>query len=203
MAARDVQLRITVGLGDLRDVVLLRKMADALVPASVADERRRVEPFARADLVVLALEEALVAVLAPLVHAAVRVADLRAPAFSEPPARRVRLPEPLVRVNPPVLDLVRDGLRGPFHTGGDLRDGPSSPQPVLDSCSFDHGHLCHAVSPFSGGIPAGRHARPSCRAVEYSEFAKLNVGHPLGDDSMEKLSTPPITYKENQCPLQN
>ena len=30
---------------------------------------------------------------------------------------------------------------------------------------------------------------------EYSEFAELNEGHPLGDDSKEKLSTPSITSR--------
>ena len=120
VAARDVQLRLAVGLGDLGDVELLRQVADALVRASVADEGRGDEPVARAHLVVPALEEALVAVLAPLVHAAVRVADVRAPALSVPSARRVRLLEPFARVDPPVLDFVGDGLGRPLHVGRDL-----------------------------------------------------------------------------------
>ena len=115
VAARDVQLRLAVGLGDLGDVELLRQVADALVRASVADEGRDDEPVARAHLVVLVQEEALVAVLAPLVHAAARVADVRASALSEPSASRVRLLEAFIQVDPPVLDFVGDGLRRPLH----------------------------------------------------------------------------------------
>ena len=203
VAARDVQLRLAVGLGDLGDVELLRQVADALARASVADEGRGDEPVAGAGLVVPALEEALVAVLAPLVHSAVRVADVRAPALSVPPARRVRLLEALVRVDPPVLDLVRYGLRRPLHVGCDLGDRPPAPESILYSFPFDYGHLCHVCLLFDVGIPAGRRARPSCQAGEYSEFAELNEGHPLGDDSREILCSPPITCKENQCPLKN
>lgn len=79
--------------------------------APVADEGWREESLACADLVVPALQKALVAVLAPLVHAAVRVADLRPPAFPVPPARRVRRLETFGRVDAPRLDLVGDGLR--------------------------------------------------------------------------------------------
>ena len=203
VAARDVQLRLAVCLGDLGDVELLREVADALVRAAVADEGRGDEPVARARLVVPALEEALVAVLAPLVHAAVRVADVRAPALPVPPARRVRLLESLAGVDPPVLDFVGDGLGRPLHVGCDLWDRPPAPEPVFDSVSFDSGHLCH-VSILSGvGIPARRRARPSCQAGEYSGFAEVNEGHPLGDDSREILCSPPIICKENQCPLKN
>ena len=52
-------------------------------------------------------------------------------------------------------------------------------------------------------INGRENARPSCRAGEYSRFAELNEGHPLGDDSRGKLSTPSVTYKENQSALQN
>ena len=203
VAARDVQLRLAVGLGDPGDVELLRQVADALVRAAVADEGRGDEPVARSHLVVPALEEALVAVLAPLVHAAVRVADVRAPALSEPSARRVGLLEAFARVDPPVLDFVGDGLRRPLHVGRDLWDRPPAPESRFYSFSFDDGHLCHVSILSDFGIPAWRRARPSCRAGEYSGFAELNEGHPLGDDSMERLSTPSVTYKENQCAPQN
>ena len=203
VAARNVQLRLAVGLGDLGDVELLRQVADALVRASVADEGRGDEPVARAHLVVPALEEALVAVLAPLVHAAVRAADVRAPALSVPPACRVRLLEALVRVDPSALDLVCYGLRWPLHVGCDLWDRPPALESILYSFPFDYGHLCHVCLLFDVGIPARRRARPSCQAGEYSEFAELNEGHPLGDDSREILCSPPIICKENQCPLKN
>ena len=159
-------------------VELLREVADALVRASVADEGRGDEPVARARLVVPALEEALVAVLAPLVHAAVRVADVRAPALSVPSARRVRLLEPFARVDPPVLDFVGDGLGRSLHVGRDLGDRPPAPESRLYSVSFVDGHLSHVSILSDVGIPARQRARPSCRAGEYSEFAELNEGHP-------------------------
>ena len=135
------------------------------------------------------------AVLAPLVHAAVRVADVRAPALSVPSARRVRLLEPFARVDSPVLDFVGDGLGRPLHVGRDLGDRPPAPESRLYSVSFDDGHLSHVSILSDVGIPAWRRARPSCRAGEYSGFAELNEGHPLGDDSREKLSTPSITSR--------
>ena len=170
-------------------------LADALVRASVADERRGDEPVARPGFVVPAQQKALVAVLAPLVHAAVRVADVRAPALPEPPACRVRVLEPLAGVDPPVLDFVCYGLRRPLHVGCDLGDRPPALEPVFDSFPLDYGHLCHVSLLFDADIPARRLAGPSCRAGEYTEFAELNEGHPLGDDSREKLSPPSIIHK--------
>ena len=195
VAARDAQFRLPVGLGDLGDVELLRQVADALVRASVADERRGDEPVARPGFVVPAQQKALVAVLAPLVHAAVRVADVRAPALPEPPACRVRVLEPLAGVDPPVLDFVCYGLRRPLHVGCDLGDRPPALEPVFDSFPLDYGHLCHVSLLFDADIPARRLAGPSCRVGEYTEFAELNEGHPLGDDSREKLSPPSIIHK--------
>ena len=158
--ARVVQLRFAVGLRVLREIVLPGQVAGRLVPASVADEGRREKPLAGADLVVLALQEALVAVLAPLAHAAVRVADLRPPAFPVPPARRVRGLEALGRIDAPRLDLVGDGLRRPADQLCDLGDGEAAAKPVLDAVPVDDGHLCHVVSPFvNPAFPRGRHVR--------------------------------------------
>ena len=129
-------------------------------PASVADEGRREEPLAGADLVVLALQEALVAVPAPLVHAAVRVADLRPLAVPVPPARRVRGLEALGRIDAPRLDLAGDGLRRPADQLCDLGDGEAAAKPVLDAVPVDDGHLCHVVSPFvNPAFPRGHHVR--------------------------------------------
>ena len=70
---------------------------------------------------------------------------------------------------------------------------------LIDSCShLSAGHLSLLLKPCEGSWPVRRGV-----VYQMSEFAELNEGHPLGDDSREKLSTPSITYKDNQCPLQN
>ena len=169
-------------------------------PASVADEGRREEPLAGADLVVLALQEALVAVPAPLVHAAVRVADLRPLAVPVPPARRVRGLEALGRIDAPRLDLVGDGLRGPT----DLRSrgwrGRGEARPRCCSCRRWSSAPCR-FSFRESGVPARTPCPRRSRKEQSTEFEKVNVGLPLGEDMEKELSGVSIENKKNQCPL--
>lgn len=141
-----VELRVAVGLRGPGDVELLGQGADALVLAPVADERRRDEAVAGARLELGALEEALVAVLAPLVHAAVRVAYAGAFALPVPFADRVRPAQPLVRVDPPRLELGGDRLWRLPDLGCDLRDAHPALEASFDVLPCLYGHLGHNYS---------------------------------------------------------
>ena len=70
---------------------------------------------------------------------------------------------------------------------------------LIDSCShLSAGHMSLLLKPCEGSWPVRRGV-----VYQMSEFAELNEGHPLGDDSREILCSPPIICKENQCPLKN
>ena len=141
-----VELRVAVGLRDLGDVELLRQGADALILASIADERGRDEAVAGARLELGALEEALVAVLAPLVHAAVRVAHAGSLALPVPLADRVRPAQPLVRVDSPRLELGGNRLWRLPDPGCDLRDAHPALEASFDVLPCQYGHLGHSYS---------------------------------------------------------
>ena len=99
--------------------------------------------------------------------------------------------------------VERDGIEDGLRRGWTIPEIAAYVKRPPQTVSFDSGHLCHVCLLFDVGIPARRRARPSCQAGEYSEFAELNEGHPLGDDSRDILCSPPIICKENQCPLKN
>ena len=143
--AREAALRLVLGLGDRGDVELLPERALALLPASVADERRPCEARAGRLAEVRAGLEALRRVLPQAFPESV---EHLADALCEVGADPVRASSALVAVEAVLDELVADSRRAPPELRRDLRDGPSAPGEELNPLPFVCDHLVHCFSPF-------------------------------------------------------
>ena len=166
--AREAALRLVLGLGDRGDVELLPERALALLPASVADERRPCEARAGRLAEVRAGLEALRRVLPQAFPESV---EHLADALCEVGADPVRASSAFVAVEAVLDELVADSRRAPPELRRDLRDGPSAPGEELNPLPFVCDHLVHCFSPFVlAAASAALAPVPSSPAVNDTKF---------------------------------